>query len=104
MSVEFEYLTVYEDGSSPPRDTAIVIRNLMDGKANNRGTVTLTVSSATTTLTDDRIGPESQIDLMPLDANAASENWWISGRTEGSATINHANNASTRQFQYAIVG
>ena len=104
MAVQLEYSTVNEDGSSNPRDTAIVIRNLMDGKANNRDEVTLTLNSATTTLTDDRLGPESQIDLMPLDANAAAEVWWISGRDEGTATINHANNALTRLFQYAIVG
>ena len=104
MAVTLEYSTVQEDGGSSPRDTAIVIRNLMDGKANNRDEVTLTLNSATTVITDDRLGPESQVDLMPLDANAANEAYWFSNRSEGTVTINHANNATTRLFQYAIVG
>ena len=104
MAVTLYYPTVQEDGRSDPRDTAIVIQNLMQGKANNREEVTLTTGSPTTVITDDRIGPESQIDLMPLDANAAAEQWWISNRTDGQATINHANNALVRLFQYAIVG
>ena len=104
MAIELYYPTIAEDGSSSPRDTAAVIRNLMEGKANNRDEIELTLNQATTTLTDVRIGPESQITLMPLDANAAAENWWISGRGNGTATINHANNALVRLFQYAIVG
>ena len=104
MALELYFPTVQEDGGSSPKDTAVVIQNLMEGKANNRGEITLLAGSTTTTLTDDRIGPESQIDLMPLDANAAAENWWISGRGNGTATINHANNALVRLFQYAIVG
>ena len=104
MAVELEYPTVSEDGLTSPRQTAIVLRNCVEGKFNNKDEIELTLSSATTTITDIRIGPESQITLMPLDANAAAENWWISGRTDGSATINHANSALTRLFQYAIVG
>ena len=104
MAVNLEYPTVQESGGSSARDTAIVIRNLVEGKGNNRGEVTLALNQTTTTLTDIRIGPESQIGLMPLDANAAAETWWISGRTDGSATINHTSAATTRLFQYAIVG
>ncbi len=104
MAIENQYPTVNEDGSSSPRDTALAIQRLMEGKANNRDEVTLTLNSATTTLVDVRLTAESQVDLMPLDANAAAENWWISGRTDGSVTINHANNATVRLFQYAIVG
>ena len=104
MAVTLYYPTVQEDGGSSNRDTAIVIQNLMQGKANNREEIELTTGSATTTIVDDRIGPESQIDLMPLDANAAAEQWWISNRQTGQATINHANNALVRLFQYAIVG
>ena len=104
MAIELEYPTVSEDGRTGPRQTAIVIRNCVEGKFNNKDEIQLTLSSATTTITDIRIGPESQIDLMPLDANAAAEVWWISGRTDGSAVINHANNATVRLFQYAIIG
>lgn len=104
MAIEQYFPTIPEDGSGTDRQIASVVRSLVDGKMNNRGEVELTTASATTTITDDRIGPESQIDLMPLDANAAAEVWWISGRDYGTATINHTNNALVRLFQYAIIG
>lgn len=74
---------------------------------NNRektGSVTLTANSATTTLTDPRIGINSAVLLIPTTANAAAEAPYIAV-TAGSCTINHANNAQTdRTFRYAIVG
>ena len=104
MAVEFEFPTVNEDGSSSPRDTALVIRNLMDGRSNAKEDITLALNQATTVITDFRLGPESVIHLMPMDANAAAEQWWISGQGNDTATINHANNALTRTFRYSITG
>ena len=104
MAVNQEFPTVNEDGSSSPRDTALVIRNLMDGKTNAKNDITLALNQTTTVITDFRLGPESAIDLMPLDANAAAENWWISAQGNDTATINHASNALTRTFRYSITG
>ena len=39
-----------------PRTIATVVNNILDGKVNSTGSITLTNSSATTTLSDDRIG------------------------------------------------
>jgi hypothetical protein len=86
---------------------AVAINNLLQGKSLNTGNVTLTANSATTTLTDDRIGPNTVITFMPTTANAATAtgNLYVSARTSGSATLTHANNAQTdRSFAYEITG
>ena len=80
---------------------------LADGRSNAFGTVTLTVSVTSTTLTDRRIGTDSVITLMPTTANAAGAlaTTYIGTVTAGSATITHANNAQAdRTFSYAITG
>lgn len=55
------------------RAVAEVVNNIMDGKTNNTGSVTLATSGATsTTITDARIGIDSVILLMPTDDVSAS--------------------------------
>ena len=50
------------------RAVAEVVNNIMDGKTNNTGSVTLATGGAnTTTITDARIGYDSVILLMPAD-------------------------------------
>lgn len=86
---------------------ATVVNNILAGKMNNTATVTLTASSATTTLTDSRIGANSVISLMPTTANAAAAmtNVYFTAFADGSCTINHANNAQVdRTFGYTITG
>lgn len=83
------------------------VRGIMDGKINATGTVTLTISVATTTLTDLRIGPNSVILFMPTTANAAAElaTLYVSSRGKQTATLTHANNAQAdRTFAYAVLG
>ena len=56
------------------RQVAEVVRNIMDGKTNNTGTLTLATGGAlTTTLTDRRIGPESVILFAPASAAANAD-------------------------------
>lgn len=86
-----------------------VINSLRDGKINARGEVTLAASTTTTTLSDDRIGPNSVIVLMPTTANASAEygngTIYVSARGKGSATITHASNSQTdRTYGYAVLG
>ena len=55
------------------RAVAEVVNNIMDGKTNNTGSVTLATGGATsTTITDARIGVDSVILLMPTDDVSAS--------------------------------
>jgi hypothetical protein len=105
MSGYFQTLPV--EGTSDPRQVALVVRNAMDGKLNATGTVTLTASSATTAVTDNRAGGESVILFMPTTANAAAElsTMYVSARAKQAFTITHANNAQTdRTFSYVILG
>ena len=77
----------------------------MNGKTNNAGTLTLTDSTTTTTLTDERLGFDSVILLSPLTANAAAQAPYVSTKAKGSAVITHTSVASTDlDFDYIIVG
>lgn len=83
-----------------------IVNNIMRGKTNNRGEVTLTASATSTTVTDPNVGASSTIVLSPLTANAAgalSTTYITAGN--GSFEITHANNAQTdRDFRYVVVG
>jgi hypothetical protein len=54
-----------------PRNVAEIVRQIMNGKTNNTGTVTLATGNATTTtLFDERISPDTKIVLVPFSAAA----------------------------------
>ena len=56
------------------RSVAEVLRNAMIGKTNNTGTITLATGGAlTTTLSDERISPNSKIVLIPFSDAAKSD-------------------------------
>jgi hypothetical protein len=57
-----------------PRAVAEIVNNVMDGKTNNTGTVTIATGGATTTtINDPRIGYDSVIILMATSQTAASQ-------------------------------
>lgn len=83
------------------------INELLKGRANNVGEVTLEASATTTATTDTRILSQMKIVLSPRTANAAAAltNVYISAVADGSFTLTHANNAQTdRTFDYIIHG
>lgn len=87
------------------RELAEAVNRILQGNLNAVDTVTLTTSSATTTLLDSRIGPDSFIGFMPTTANAAAESLYVSSRGDQTATITHANNAQAdRTFAYLVIG
>lgn len=54
-----------------PRNVAEIVRQIMNGKTNNTGTITLATGNATsTTLFDERISPDTKIVLVPFSAAA----------------------------------
>ena len=56
-----------------PRSVAEIVNNLVEGKSNNTGTITLVASGAvSTTINDERIGYNSYIGLEPKTQTAAS--------------------------------
>lgn len=89
------------------RDVYEIVNSLRDGKVNSTGSVTLTASSATTTVSDLRAGQDSVILFMPTTANAAAAigGLYVSSRGKQTFTLTHANNAQTdRTFSYAVLG
>jgi len=89
------------------RLVSTTLNNVMDGKLNSTGTITLTASATSTTLTDARIGGDSVIVFMPITANgkAAENNLFVSARQSGQATLTHASSSNNDQnFAYIIIG
>lgn len=85
------------------------IRDLFEGRSNAVGTVTLTASTTTTTVTNLTSGADSKIFLFPTTANGSAElaagGCYISATAQGSFTITHANNAQTdRTFFWCALG
>ena len=57
-----------------PRNVAEIVRQIMNGKTNNTGTITLATGNATTTtLYDERISPDTKIILVPFSAAAFND-------------------------------
>ena len=96
------------NGSSLGRLIAQVVNGLLKGQLNNQIAVTLTASDTTTTITDPRLGVESNLHLTPLTANASTAEKagiWISARGTGTMTLTHASSADVDQsFQGSILG
>ena len=105
---EFNYVKLPASGADP-RQTAQVVNLLVDGKFNASGTVTLTASAASTTVTDFRVGQDSAILFTPTTANAAAEQgngtMFLSSRVKQGFRITHANNSQAdRTFLYIVIG
>lgn len=83
------------------------VNQLVDGRSNNVGKVTLNVGAATTSVTFGTVSVSSCIVLCPLtaDAAAAIPTTFISTILNGSFIITHANNAQAdRTFLFAAIG
>lgn len=87
------------------------INQLIRGRVNSVGSLTLEANEATTTITPDvRISNSgAKIFLTPRTANAAAElaagTLYISEITRTNFTVTHANNAQTdRTFDYDVRG
>lgn len=84
----------FQGGS--PREISEVVNNLMNGKSNNTGTITLNTSNATTTtLYDERISVDTKIILIPFsdaaEADAAPYGAFSDSTDQVATTLNDAN-------------
>lgn len=109
------FLQVSPNGQTPPRETAAVINGTRQGKLNclfagslATGLATTTTFTGTDTLGAEKIGPESMILAMPLDANAAAElaagTMYVSAQNNETVTITHAASALARSFRFLVIG
>lgn len=109
------FLTVNPNGQTPARQTAAVLNGAMRGKTNNLFEGSLTTGVATTTTFTgadtqgaEKVGPESFIGIMALNANAATElaagTMYVSTQGNETVTITHSASALTRSFRFLVVG
>ena len=83
----------YQGGD--PRQISEVVNNLMNGKSNNTGTITLATGNATsTTLYDERISVDTKIILIPFsdaaEADSAPYGGFQDGTDQTATTISDA--------------
>ncbi len=89
------------------RDTIFAINQLIRGRSNAAGQVTLTPSATTTTISSDLFNGNAKILLSPMTATAAAALATTHAvvSTAGLVTITHANSPSTdRTFAYLVIG
>lgn len=88
------------------REISEVVNNLIDGKSNNTGSITLAVESATSTvILNERIGFDSVVLLTPTTTGASGFAYYLDTNAKGSITIRHAANTTANiTFRYVVVG
>jgi len=83
----------------------VVLRNTVEGKTNNTGTVTLTANATTTVVADLRVGADSVLVFMPITSNASLENMYVRSQGKQTFTITHNSDAFTdKTFKFIVVG
>lgn len=89
-----------------PRDIAQRINQLLKGRINSTGRITLTPNVGSTEVERPYVSAESTVLLTPATANAAaaiSTTYVVP--ISGSFTINHSNSAEAdREFFFAVLG
>ena len=85
------------------------VRQLMQGRSNAAGSLTLAAGAASTTVTAPNCAPTAQVFLFPRTAHAAAElaagGCFVSAVASGAFTLTHANNPQTdRTFSYVCLG
>lgn len=94
-------------GVVKPRDLVFAINELMRGRSNAVGTVTLTAGVTSTAVDRQTFNAEAQVFLFPRTANAAAAlaTTYATITAAGTMTITHANAVSTdRTFGYLVIG
>jgi hypothetical protein len=92
-----------------PREISEVVNNLVEGKSNNTGEITLATGDATTTtINDERIGFNSVVLLMPITNSAASTSYaefpygaWQDSTTQSAASTTVAYPITFNTIDYA---
>ena len=90
-----------------PREVSEVVNNLVEGKSNNTGDITLAAAGAvSTTIYDERIGYNSYIGLEPLSQTAASTYFpygaFQDTTDQSLATITATGNISLNTTDYSL--
>lgn len=88
-----------------PAEIALTLNLMLKGRSNATGTVTLTASDTTTTVSDNLFQSDMVPVLVPTTASAASASPYVSSRTLGSFVLTHDSDAATdRTYLYIRLG
>lgn len=93
--------------TASPMQIATTVNEMLKGRGNNVGEVTLDANTTTTTISDIRVKQTMTVVLIPRTANAAAAltNVYISAVADGSITLTHSNTATVdRTFDYVLHG
>ena len=100
-------LQLKKDGDAP-RTVSRIVNEILAGKINSTGTVTLATSTTTTVVSDFRCSIESTVLFQPTTANAATAYASVAFYAVAAAqsfTINHASATETnRTLNYVLLG
>jgi hypothetical protein len=99
---------LHADALEHRRMLARAVNRLTSGKLNGTLEVRLAPGATTTTLIDPRLAPTSVLLWMPRTPSASAAERagiWVTGRTKGGATLNHAASPTPDQdFTILIIG
>lgn len=90
-----------------PRKQNNAIRQLIEGRSNAVGSVTLAANAASTVVTAPNCGAGSSVFLFPTSANAAAivAATYVSSVAAGTFTVTHTNNGNTdKTFFWVCLG
>lgn len=92
-------------GGGSPRDVAFLLTQLLAGKINAVGTLTISSSVTNTVIYNPLVSGVSTILLTPLTSGAASEPVYVESQAAGASfTLAHSVGTSARVYSYAILG
>lgn len=98
----------FSDEQQHRRDIALSLNQVIRGKINTIGSVTLTTAAVLTTVHISQAGLDSVPIAVPLNTAAAQEigngTLFIAERANGYFVLSHANAATTRNFAFAMLG
>jgi hypothetical protein len=91
-----------------PRQISEVVNNILDGKINSTGSLSVDTTLAPITVQDARVGADSVILLMPMNADATTLNSHIyfSSVTNGQFVISlrTGHGSTVGNFRYVVLG
>ncbi len=93
-------------GATPTQmlSLAAAVNKALRGECCNVGAVSVAAGATSATITDPRCAAGRTAMLLPLDANAAAANWYLSAMGKGSMTFTFTSAPGAAAFNYIIFG
>ncbi len=105
MTIAFKGLPTKESTNSYD-EIRTLSNNLLQGKMNVTGSVSITANTTQTTVTDWNVGEDSFISFIGLDENSLTSDLYIKSKDvlNNSFTIGHDSSEESRSYLYIVIG